>query len=148
MLTGRLGQFRKNLKGSVTVCGSLCCRGLWWGRMWRRSQATEWYSRRRASTGARRSIRIGTQIAQVISLCPPTPSPILTLRVEPPGTITRVDKDGKMCDVKWDDRDRPCKFVLRFEKLTSVCCTCSAIFSNNLDDTFSPHVRSCVLEVV
>ena len=25
------------------------------------------------------------------------------------GTITRVDKDGKMCDVKWDDRDRPCK---------------------------------------
>mmetsp|Transcript_33289 Transcript_33289/g.84056 ORF Transcript_33289/g.84056 Transcript_33289/m.84056 type:complete len:131 (+) Transcript_33289:165-557(+) len=24
-----------------------------------------------------------------------------------PGTITRVDKDGKMCDVKWDDRDRP-----------------------------------------
>mmetsp|Transcript_22614 Transcript_22614/g.43922 ORF Transcript_22614/g.43922 Transcript_22614/m.43922 type:complete len:130 (+) Transcript_22614:188-577(+) len=23
------------------------------------------------------------------------------------GTITRVDKDGKMCDVKWDDRDRP-----------------------------------------
>lgn len=23
------------------------------------------------------------------------------------GTVTRVDKDGKMCDVKWDDRDRP-----------------------------------------
>lgn len=35
-----------------------------------------------------------------------SPSPSIPDALDRP---QRVDKDGKMCDVKWDDRDRPCR---------------------------------------
>ncbi|EKX40696.1 hypothetical protein GUITHDRAFT_154057, partial [Guillardia theta CCMP2712] len=33
------------------------------------------------------------------------------------GTITRVDEDGKMCNVVWDDRDRPYHYHTGFFSL-------------------------------